>query len=499
MAENNILGRWLAGLASARLFWALLVLNLVATIVVVAATFHTISGDHYTYLGYADGLLHGRYSYWYFLPDYIPDTFRNPGYPIFLFFLKGLGFSEAGIRLTQTAMYIITIAFILRIASHCEASTRSWLVRNLLLLILLPNVQLSYLAATISPEILLAFLLAAYGVVVLTWPLGTWRRTLALAGLAGLIFQTRPVFILFPIIQLGLDFWHTFPKSAFAWGRAIVLLGLFGATMLPYALWNYQHHGILKTTPLEGGGGVMQLGFWAFRMPNYHEIRYWGNTMGDELVSFVDSAEVPGYIAGFNQEWDAIDAQCRPLLTARDRHYLPLMRSHTSLFPTYSPHYISLFPTYSSAYTIRREKLLMQANLAHIRSEPGYYLKTRLYTLVRLWVTGIQRSAWKAASTPLAKLKLLYPTVVSGITFLLALIALGWVSLRQRLLVAAPTWRLAVALVVYFGVMHLPFIMQARYTVPVRPWLFLSMAMAIATWLNAASNKTQKIDKKMEV
>lgn len=477
---------WVAWLASARLFVILISLNLLATVAVALTTQHDISGDHYTYLGYAEGLLHGQYSYWYFLPSYIPDTFRNPGYPIFLFLLRQLGSSIEIIRLVQVGLYIATILLMLRVAARCEATAQSWLVRNLMLLLLLPNVQLAYLAAVIYPEVLVTFLLAAFGTVALMLPLGTWRRTLALAILAGLIFQTRPVFLFFPLVQLGLDFWRTpKPRRTFAWGQELVLLVLFGVTMLPYALWNYRRHGVLKITSLEGGAGVMQIGFWALRMPGHEEKRYWGNVMGNEVISFADSAAVPGYIAAFNREWDLIDAQCRPLLTARDRRYLPIMRYYRGEVTAERSH---LMPTYSAAYTLRREQLLMQANIANIRREPGYYLQTRLYTLVRLWVTGVQVPAWRAAVTPLAKLKVLYPTVISGATFLLALLSFGWAWKHRRTAFAnsfgAAAWWLSFALVLYFGLLHLPFAIQARYTVPVRPWLLLGTALSVAAWLN---------------
>ncbi|SHJ08405.1 hypothetical protein SAMN02745146_2233 [Hymenobacter daecheongensis DSM 21074] len=437
------------------------------------ATFHTITGDQNTYLGYAEGLLHGRYSYWYFLPEYVPDTFRNPGYPLFLFLLRLVGAQDMGVRLVQIGLYLLTVGIMLKLAARCEPRSQSWLVRNLLLLLLLPNVQLAYFAAVIFPEVLVAFLLAVYGYVALAWPIGTWRRTLVLALLAALIFQTRPIFILFPGVQLALDFWQTWRKSAFPWLQALALLGLFVASMLPYALWNYRHHGVLKPTSLEGGAGVMQIGFWALRMPGYHEQRYWGNTMGEELMSFTDPAAVPGHIAAFNHEWDVIDAQIKPLLTDRDRRNLRLMAENKD----------NLFLTYSTAYTLKREKLLMQANLANIRREPGYYLKTRLYTLVRLWVTGVQLNAWRKAATPVAKIKVVYPALVSATTFLLALVSITWTLMRRSILFRSNIWYFSLALVIYFGLVHLPFAIQARYTVPVRLWLFLATAISCSAWL----------------
>lgn len=492
MESVTTLGRGTAWLGSARLFAVLLVLNLLATVAIVAVGLHsTTPDDGNTWLGLADGLRHGRYSFWYFLPDYVPDTFRNPGYPLFLAGLRILGAGKNAIVGVQVGLYLAAIGLLLRLAGRCEGARPSWLVRNLFLLLLLPNVQLVYLAAYIYPEVLVAFLMVAYGVVALTWQPGTWRRALVLALLAGFIFQVRPVFIFFPLVLLALDFWQTRqarPRTAFAWGQAAGLLALFGLTMLPYALWNYRHHGVLKATSIEGGAGVMQIGFWALRMPGYQEGRYWGNTMGDEVVSFTDSAAVPGHIAAFNHEWDVIEAQCQPLLTAQDRRSLARMRTALDSLPPEKA--TGLYPTQSSAYTRRREALLMQANLADIRREPGYYLRTRLYTLVRLWVTGVQRPAWRAAGTPLAKIKVLYPALVSGATLLLALLSFGWAGRHWRTAfdnnLAARTWWLALALVVYFGLIHLPFAIQARYTVPVRPWLLLGMALAVAVWLRRA-------------
>jgi len=467
-------------LGSVQLHRILLGLNLLVTIAIAGATLFAITpDDRSSYFGLAEGMARGRYSAWHFFPDYLPDTFRNPGYPVFLFLMQKLGVDETGIRLVQMAAYVATVGLVLRFLAYCEYARPSWLNRNLFLLLLLPNIQLLYLSSYIYPEILVAFFVAAYGVVAVTWPIGTWKRTLTLALLAGVIFQLRPVFVFVPVIQIVLDFWQV-RRQRFAWGQAFVLLALFGATMLPYALWNLKHHGVFKPTPLEGGAGVMQIGFWALRMPGYHETRYWGNQMGDEVVSFADSAKIPGYIAAFNREWDAIDAQCKPLMTDIDRKYAAAMYQYV---PPSRPNYGFLFPTYSSAYTICREKMLMKANLENIRREPGYYLKTRLYTFVRLWVTGVQRPAWRAATTPDAKIKVLYPALIGGFTFLLAVVAIGWVLLTRRALFNSPAWRWALLLVLYFGMIHLPFAIQARYTVPVRPWLLAVIAMAIGALL----------------
>lgn len=40
-----------------------------------------------------------------------------------------------------------------------------------------------------------------------------------------------------------------------------IMLAVFGATVLPYALWNWSNHGVFKATPLEGAGSYMHIGY----------------------------------------------------------------------------------------------------------------------------------------------------------------------------------------------------------------------------------------------
>ena len=44
-------------------------------------------------------------------------------------------------------------------------------------------------------------------------------------------------------------------------------------------MWNKINHGIFKITPIEGGAGVANFGFWQLKLPNgYTEKFYWGNS-----------------------------------------------------------------------------------------------------------------------------------------------------------------------------------------------------------------------------
>ena len=80
------------------------------------------SGDHYTYLYYIKGFEEGRYSYWYFLKDYIPDTFRNPGFPLFLYGLSFISKSVVFIQFIQWILLMVALYLMLRIIEYYDNS-----------------------------------------------------------------------------------------------------------------------------------------------------------------------------------------------------------------------------------------------------------------------------------------------------------------------------------------------------------------------------------------
>jgi hypothetical protein len=117
-----------------------------------------------------------------------------------------------------------------------------------------------------------------------------------------------------------------------------------------------------------------------------------------------------------------------------------------------------------------------------IKANPGYYIKTRIYTLARLWFTGINKQELAKASFA-GKLKLLYPFLVTftfifcGLLFILFSLFRKWISLKIF-------WPFLL-IIAYYGVMHIPFGVQARYTVPVHIFILLLLAVI-------AGNKIQK-------
>jgi hypothetical protein len=135
-----------------------------------------------------------------------------------------------------------------------------------------------------------------------------------------------------------------------------------------------------------------------------------------------------------------------------------------------------LFRTYGVEYTVAREKALMSATLEHIRADPWYTIKFKAYTAVRLWVTGVSMDRFRSAST-IGLVAELYPFLLSLSIFLLAVFIVPMAIRNDRQLLYR-TIPLMVWLL-YFGAIHIPFVIQARYTIPVRLLLLALIAICI--------------------
>ena len=450
---------WRNFLLSRRTLHVLLVLNGVATIGVFIAFRNALGGDYHSYVDLADGILHGNYSMWWFLPVNIPDTFRNPGYPLFLTPFRYLTKSVLPVQIAQLLLYAGSVLLSLKIIRQLGGGIAAC---NLFLLILLPSINLPYYNTTIFPEIPCMFVICAFVWTDLSRP-DNWKKGVLLALLAGAVFQLRSPMLLFPIAWLITRFLFTAGRTNRA--MAAMFFGLYALTLLPFSLWNLNHHGVFKPTPLEGGGGVAHMGWWSGKFPGHTEHWYWGNEAGSEMLEFTNVDSIPRNIALYDAEWAGIYRLINPQLTNNDTI---MLRAHQEG--------LGLFKTYSTAYVQLREKLLLDATLNHVLAEPGYTLYYKTYSALRLWITGIQMDEFHRA--PLrGKLVQVYPFLLTFFIFLLAIITIPWAFFKDRRLMASSLP--LVVWLVYFGTIHIPFVIQARYTIPVRPLLFILVAICI--------------------
>ncbi len=455
----------LALLRSRRVYMALIALNvIVGGALCLNITLHQGTGaDAHSYLALANGILHGNYSMYWDQPNAFPDTFRAPGYPAYLALFIAMFGSWRWAGLVQVTLFVLSIHLMFRVMERFGFGTAA---RNVFLLLLLSSQNVVMYVPLVNPEVP-----ALACLVIMTFHDPIYRRPhwftgIAMGLLAGFVFQCRPVFLLLPVVRPVLDL--LLFRKRIAWSTNITMLLVFGLTLLPFSLWNNQHHGVFRPTPLEGGGGVFHFGYWSGRIPDYHQHRYWGNFTADEMIRFVPEDSVPRNIIAFEKEWDSIDSALAPFLTAADTQMLAHYQEYVNE------------KTFNARYTLERERILKRLTIEHSLEHPWYTLAFKCYTAVRLWVIGIDRGEFVAASA-LGKLKMSLPFLVTFTQFVVALLCIP-MALKRRWL----DWRELYPLlwiVLYGWLISIPFTIQSRYTVPLRFHFFVLTAMAVVALL----------------
>lgn len=458
-------------LGSQRLRNALLIANGLITLLVLYVFRKPHGGDMLDYLALADGILQGNYSIWHRMPVEIPDTFRNPGYPLFLALFRVFTKELFVIQLAQMAMYVAAVLIMLRTISKLGGM----IAGNLFLLLLIPSINMAYFASGLYPETPVLFLGSLFLWADVVLPRG-WARSVLMGLCIGAAFQCRSTLLLFPVFHELVTLFLERPRPDLR--RSLIFLATFIITLMPYSLWNLKHHGVLRPTPLEGGGGVMYLGWWSGKVPGHKEWWYWKNFFSNEPISFTD--DVPGNIRAFDAECHQMDSLLRPFLTAKDSLMIAALQPYGT-------------KTYNTRYTLERERLLKKITLQHIKEEPGYTLRTKAYTAIRLWITGYDPYRLGAASIK-GKVAELYPFVLTATIFLMAIIAIPLAMYRDR--AWARRCMPLILWIVYFGAIHIPFAIQGRYVIPARLALLALLALALEHALLRRSGGARTTDPK---
>jgi len=423
--------------------------------------------DAQGYWHMGQSLLQGKFSSWHFLSKYYPETLRTPGYPAFLAIWQLLGASMWVVKAIQLVLYFVALYLMTRTLAKISADR---LYVNLFLLVALPNIQIVYYAGYISAE-MLAIACMALCVYLLFLP-----RTKINALWLGLaffaLFITKPSFLLLPF---GLAVLMVLQKrSAFAFSA--IFVAVFVVLLLPFGLWNKANHGTFKLTSLEGGAGAAHMGYWQLKLPNgYQEKFYWNNSVGYDITrpGLFTQQQHNAFVQTYEAEWRSLLDSISPLVTVQDSVYLDSMQY---LHPT-------VFKLYNSQYTQAREAGLWQLTTQHIKANPGYFALSRLYHLGRSYVTGINYKDLQAASGP-GIIKVVYPFAVTFVCILLGLlVSLAYWLPAKRVL---PNKLLLLAMALYAGLIHVPFVIQARYTVPVHFIVLLLVALMLGRWLGGA-------------
>jgi 4-amino-4-deoxy-L-arabinose transferase-like glycosyltransferase len=400
----------------------------------------------------SEGLMEGRFSSWYFLDTYYPETLRTPGYPLFLLLMRGVCDSVLFVQIVQLLLYFLTLYFSLEVVK--KISGNSTLASVVFLALTAFNLQVPYYSGYISADALSVFLTACY-IYFFLCKKPVLSSSITLGIVAGINFLMRPSFILFPFIitiaYLFFDRKRTKPL--------LVHLAVFIVCLMPFSYWNSLHHGKFRPTPVEGGAGVAHIGFWSFKLPRgYQEHYYWGNRIGDDWMDpFSYSAEETAKSKReFEREWEGILAELAPKRSLTDVKTEQWMKDHNP----------GIFVLHNSEYTRQREKLLWTKTIEHIKEDPWFYLKTRCYSFCRFYFTGIGKAELASAMTWSGKIKTVFPFLITFTCVFLGVVV-SLIYLMMKNLLFREGILVLVVLVVYQGLVHVPFAIQARYTVPV--------------------------------
>ncbi len=441
-------------------FYILASLNILIGFIIFNISSRIDFPDAKQYWLLGESILHGKFSSWYFLPTYYPETLRTPGYPLFLSICQIFSKSEFLPKCIQLLLYFISVYIVTLIIKKLNPKQ---ICINLFLLLLLPNIQVVYYTGYISAEILNVFF------IVLTMYLILCERTIInivlLAFSCYAAFIIRPVFLLFPFIIVI----YFLIKSKRNFKSSVLFLFIYLVLLIPFGTWNKLNHDYFKITTLEGGAGVAHLGFWSFKLPDgYTEKYYWGNAIVPDIINpfHYSSREKAENVIKYEKECGEIFAALNSCNTREDSLNLVKMKSINGVFPLHN-----------SIYTIKREKMLWRKVILHIKEEPLFYFKTRLYSLFRVYFTGINLKNYYEAKTLLSKLKIIYPFLI---TFIFIFIGLLFISFKVLFFKTSIKYQyLFLALFWYYGFCHMLFSIQARYTIPVHLLIisFLSLTL----------------------
>jgi hypothetical protein len=440
--------------------FVLVTINLVTSIYSFYLANQTMFSDSIAYINMAKSIGQGTFSSWYFLENFYFETLRTPVYPFFLYILSIISSSKLFVLFIQLILYYLSLIIGCKLIFNKTNNFKSIL---LFLVFTAINIQIPYYAGLIATESLSFFLYILFCYIGLTKPLNV-KNSILLGIIAATAFSIKPVFLFIPIIYSLYLILFSFKRNV---KFILCMMLVYIMLILPFGIWNHMNHGKFKITPIEGGAGVAHLGFWMHKLPpNYKEEFYWGNQIpNDYLNPFKLSAkDYNDNLESYKKEWRIIQKNLEKNNDCNDLKIINEMKS-------FNP---GIFELKNSNYTIEREKMLWERTIQNIINHPIYYLKTRLYTFFRNFTTGIDLNGLKQTKNTFGLIKIYIPFILSFIFIFCGLIFLIYSTFAAK----KDLFLIFLLFIsIYQGIIHVPFAIQARYTIPVH--LIILMLLAI--------------------
>ena len=452
----------------------LLALNFFVALLIFVLSIDSFFPDQNDYIALAKGILNGRFSSYFYLDHYYPATLRSPGYPIFLAIFLSLSENILIIKFAQLFIYFFSIYLCLSILKHL---VRGDLPQYIFLVLSTICIQIPFYSALISTELVTIFLIVLILYFLLTKEPDNMFSNLVTGILLAILVMVKPAFVLLPFMLLVIVLF--FNRVQFRKYLLIFIFFLLGC--VPFSALNFHHHGVFKPTTIEGMATIAHMGYWNFKLPtgyrskfdSYHTI-----IVADLFNPFKYSDnEIINNIQEFEEQWRVINIQLEPYLPESFADDLSIMQEEGSIFPTYP-----------SDYVIQREKLLTASIIQNVKNDPSYFIKTRIYNFFRVFFTGINPANLSSEASAFSKVQMLLAFAISfsiifcGFLFISFFILRNWQNISHEILIIY-------SFILYTAGVHIPFSVQARYSVPIH--LCLLILLSIIT-----SNRHSFIKKK---
>jgi 4-amino-4-deoxy-L-arabinose transferase-like glycosyltransferase len=399
----------------------------------------------------------GRFTRYPDAKPFVPETIRTPVYPMFLALTyRVLGESHVAVAAAQAALLavltLVVYALTARLATRRVALTAAWFTA------LFP--PLPYYAALALTEVLCTVLVTAAIWLAVRAVQDRRISDFILTGVfIGLATLTRPTYAMLPVALVGTVFVVALLRReiriVLPWGWTLVA---FAIVLAPWLAYNSIYVHRLTLSPAGGVGRATWEASWQGT---------WSGRVQSDLTRLVD-----GHV-------DDDDATLERLVRQfAAEHSLPPDPMLEYVRQWRDIHRLWNTPTDPRERALKRieaDDEYLRAGLANIaRNRIGHIVRRVTTGLFVLWAAEIPIRYSEINSVPRLVIRAIW--LMQAALLAVALVGLVMLVHRRGPLVAAP---LAV-LLAYITVVHMPFLAEARYSLPAKPTVLALAAIALA-------------------
>ena len=395
-----------------------------------------------------------------FTPDpgrtpFVPEVIRTPAYPAFLAIIYRLfGVHHVVVSLAQIGLFVAICLLVFAIARR--VASESIAANAALATALFPPIP--YFGALIMTEVWTTFLFTTAMVLAVR---GLGRRGFgtfaALGFVLALTALSRPAFVLFPIglAAIGVVIFPILvvrPRPTL--GHWTVMLVVFAASMLPWFAYNYQTMGRLTLSPAGGAGRGVWEGSWQAK---------WSGRLQSDLTRLAETV-------------DGRAALDRSVETIAVRERLPAEPMLEYVHQWQDIHRIWANPAdpYEGAMSrIAADQAYLRVGLDNTRRDDALHqIKRVARGVFILWAGEIPFRYSDINHLPAAVIRGCWLLqVLLCAAALVGAYALARVQPAGACLLAAP--------IVYITAVHLPFLTEARQSLPAQPVLLIFATIGV--------------------